>query len=318
MECSQQLSWSPLFADYQSGIGKGTYLISPFIQLEALQELLESKTHCSNLQVITRWKPDDIVSGVSDIEIFGYLKQKEISLFIHDEIHLKMLVCRDSTAFQSSGNITKSGLGLSEVSNVEIGAWCDMTSEDVRKLDDLLANCVAVNDEMYNQAQEYVKQHKELFPPLPRIEWKVRDMEQEFSRQALPSSPSPSRLWEYYQNLEAGRDDAYAFKSDLVKYGIKSEGLSREQFFAELEANFKQVAFVGAFVEYLKSHDSLNFGKARKWLSQNCSERPAPKPWEMSTVLNRLYDWLQELYDEITWDVPGRRSEVIYWHHLPR
>jgi hypothetical protein len=313
MHIEQCLVWNPLIKAYEAGIGHGTYLIAPFIQYDALRQLLESVDPSEDLQVITRWNPSDLVSGVSDVAVYDLLKARGVRLFIHDSIHLKMLVCNDGMAFQSSGNITKKGLGISNNGNVELGAWCAMTADDYQKLYVLMDECTPVSEEMYQQAKDYIEEHKEVTPPLPQIKWKREPKVNEFSRQALPFSQSPGLLWEYYDNKYDAADKTVAFNNDLAKYGITTNGLNREQFMEVLTANFQREPFVIAFVEYLKQHGDLRFGKANKWLLDYCSDRPIPTSWEMKPVLNRLYDWLAELYDEITWNVPGSHSQVIYW-----
>jgi hypothetical protein len=49
------------------------------------------------------------------------------------------------------------------------------------------------------------------------------------------------------------------------------------------------------------------------WIYQHCSDVPLPYKWEMKRNTNFLYNWLSYFYDEITWDIPGSHSQVIYW-----
>ena len=63
----------------------------------------------------------------------------------------------------------------------------------------------------------------------------------------------------------------------------------------------------------IKNERSARFGQVNEWITELCSDKPTPYRWELKSSTNKLYDWLDYFFDEISWDVPGRHSQVIYW-----
>ena len=89
------MDWNPLYTIIKLRIKEMDnviLIICPFIQLDALKELLDSIPEHPNLKIITRWNAEDIASGVSDFNIFPYLSDKKIRLFVKITNLLKMLV----------------------------------------------------------------------------------------------------------------------------------------------------------------------------------------------------------------------------------
>lgn len=66
-------------------------------------------------------------------------------------------------------------------------------------------------------------------------------------------------------------------------------------------------------VEFIKEQKSARFGAVNDWIHSKCSDVPLPYRWEIKENTNILYNWLDYFFDEIRWDVPGVRSQVIYW-----
>lgn len=90
MQDNPKLVWSPTYQYLKDKIHekKQLYLlISPFIKLEALKSLVEICDDISNLKIVVRWSGKDILSQVTDIEIYPYLKDKAIPLYINPSVH---------------------------------------------------------------------------------------------------------------------------------------------------------------------------------------------------------------------------------------
>ena len=77
---------------------------------------------------------------------------------------------------------------------------------------------------------------------------------------------------------------------------------------------FRKAPFVVAFVDLLKSMKRIRFGTVNAWIHHKCEDVPLPYRWEIKENTRTLYDWLAYFFPEITWDVPGRHSQVIYWN----
>jgi hypothetical protein len=311
------LVWTPTYDYVAQKIREKKRLelvIAPYIKREALKQLLDECEDVSNLKVIVRWDPQDIIVGVSDIEIYEDLKAKGIPLYRHSSIHLKMLVFNQNWAFHTSGNITQSGLGLRANPNIEVGAQIQLEPKDWVEIYKLLENANLIDDALYEKACEYKEANKSKPDPLPPLDLEPTE-DKAFSRFSLPAIQSPEKLYEIYQNPGSFNDDDElfsAFVHDISLYNVAS-GLEKEQFFEQLGVSFRAHPFTESVAGFIKGNESTRFGEMNAWITSQCSDNPTPYRWEIKQTTNKLYDWLAYFLEEITWDVPGARSQVIHW-----
>jgi hypothetical protein len=311
------LVWTPIHEYIQgraSDHGSLLLAISPFIKLDALKLLVERCPDTSALQVIVRWRPIDIVSGVSDLEIYEWLNSRDIALYRHPNIHLKLLVFTKNWAFHTSGNITKSGLGVAENSNIEVGAQIQLELDDWVQIEQLMSQARRVDPVIFTKFQDYLEVNSKKEEPLPPLVLPP-PQDKSFSRMSLPASESPDELITLYlapTSVRGVSPSLPALAHDLALYGVPID-LSREEFIRHLGSAFRSHAFVAAIVAEIRQKGSLRFGAVNAWLTDHCSDNPTPFRWELKEVTSRLYNWLAYFCDEITWDRP-RYSQVIHWN----
>lgn len=318
------LVWSPVKEFLNNQIEKSETLltiIAPFIQLEALNDLLSVANNFKDLNIVTRWRAEDIISGVSDLEVYPYLKEKGINLFFHDKIHLKLYVFDSSSAFSSSANITKKGLGDTKDFNIEIGSLVEINAKDWVQINKLLLESELVTDKIYESAKLYLKENKRTPPPLPKLVL-VDPNAKLFSFKSLPKTENPETLYEYYANPNDIKDKAFIKNciNDLTVYNIK-EDLKKEEFFKCLGESFTAQPFIKATVSFIKTKceerknerkNGVRFGEMAQWLQDNCSDSPMPYRSEIKTDTRMLYNWLQYLCPNIIWH-KYNHSQIIYW-----
>jgi len=104
-------------------LGKATdtaVLVAPFIRVDALRRLLESIPPDVQIRCVTRWRPEELAMGVSDLEVFTLLTETPgASLQICHPLHAK-LFSADSTCLVGSANISRSALGWSRYPALEL------------------------------------------------------------------------------------------------------------------------------------------------------------------------------------------------------
>ena len=312
-----RLIWSPL-RDYlvpKLQACKGVQIfISPFIQKHALRSLVEACPDVTQLRVITRWNASDIATGVSDLEIYPYLKAKGVRLYLHKAIHLKLFVLDENVAFTASGNITGRGLGLPDsYCNIELGCEVPLALTDWLSISQILEDSTAVDDDIFCKAKKYQNAFPKQQTSLPELQLAPAVLKA-FSSLSLPATQNPEILFDFYETLETNTTpskDVAVFMHDLVLYRIP-QGLDRVQFFELLRSHFIEHPFIVAVVELLKEVKSARFGLVNVWLQQNCSDKPTPYRWELQATTRCLYDWLAYFFHEISWNQPNY-SMVLRW-----
>jgi len=311
------LIWTPVNKALQDQISQQDQLLQvfvPFIQINALKNLVDSGVFNPTLQIVTRWMPNDILSGVSDLKIYPYLKEKGIRLYINNKIHLKLLIFESNKAFHTSGNITNTGLGLSENANIEIGCFVDINNYDVQQVTNIIEDSIVVTDEIYEIASQYLKDNKSKVPPLPKLNL-VKQFKKEYSLSDFPAVDSPRQLFDLYSRPDLKTVENEMVRRcyhDLAKYSIPF-GLDDAYFFNHVKKSFLAKKFVQDFIEELKMQKSMRFGLVTEWVHSKCTDVPLPYRSDIKKCIAHLYEWLSFFVDEITWDIPGKHSQVLYW-----
>lgn len=308
------LVWSPTHFYIESQLRSGEELrmiVAPFIRKNALLSLLDGNKTTNMLCVITRWTGQDIVSGVSDIDIYPLLEDRGIALYLNQTIHLKLLVFASNWAFVTSGNITEKGMGLTQPCNLEIGCRTELGREDWKSIYQLLGASFRVDANIYRKATVFRNENSKPPSCLPPLELGP-SQNPPFSILSLPATDSPSKLFALYSGAERKAPDSVnAFMHDIALYDILP-GMAEDVFHSYLRERFRSQQFNQAIVELIKAAGSARFGLVNEWLQSNCSDKPTPYRWELKPATRRLFNWLVQFYDEISWDRP-RYSMIIRW-----
>jgi len=125
-------------------------VLSAFIKKQAFEWFI-SQFNDSNIDVtiVARWTLSDLLSGISDLEVFELCKSKSWTFKIDQRLHSKLYLIDSEFAFVGSSNLTGAGLGLHAKSNFELSMKGDITDIDLRKVSKYLDSCVTVTDEIY-------------------------------------------------------------------------------------------------------------------------------------------------------------------------
>jgi hypothetical protein len=295
-------------------------ILAPFVKLDALRELRWSQATGRKLKIVCRWAPQDLVLGVSDLDVFNYLTENGCELYINPTIHLKLYVFASNLAFNTSGNLTKRGLGYAVQSNIEAGNMVQLESADWRELWRIVLTSRQVDQGIYERFKAYIDSQRSP-PPIARPDF-LGDLVgkgRAFTISSLPATPTVAQIAEYYFNPLSesySPEDIRRATHDLIVFAIPDD-LNRENFEARLGEAFRRTPFIEAFVAFLRTTGSLSFGAVTQWIQDNCDDVPLPYRWEIKESTGFLFCWLTHFFGpNVTWDVPGRYAQVIYWNEV--
>ena len=107
-------------------------IFSPYIKAKTLIRLLNTPgLRCD--QIIVRWEPKDISMKSSDLEVYEICKDRKISLYMNNRIHLKLYTNSFSDAFLGSANISERAISASSSNhNYEVCTYVDHISRKDR------------------------------------------------------------------------------------------------------------------------------------------------------------------------------------------
>lgn len=295
---------------YKSGINLGSklkeflsscqnvFIYVPYIKLEVLKELFEG---CGCVQaVFVRWKPRDLITGASDIEIYPYLKSRNISLYRNPRLHLKAFVDTYKSAFWGSANISSRALNIPvhPYYNYELGSIeANLTFED-RLYFSLIENeSILITDHIYDQLLSQLPKKVQEFPQEEDFTVLFEPPDKDFLISSLPMSYTVETLIRIYQNMDYENDlELNCATHDLANYCMPL-GLSNEEFITKLKTAFFKHPFIARFTTHLDNAGELYFGTVKEWIQRHCTDVPTPRRWEITENIQILYSWINYLSD---------------------
>lgn len=290
-------------------------LFSAYIKTDIIKKLNVK----NNLkQIIVRWEIEDLVKGVSDIDLYLYCKENNIQLFRNTRIHLKVAWNFDSKVLLGSANYTNRGIGEKNNFNYELsGINNDISFSDKVYLNSIIKSSCLVDENYYRELKELVESTPLITAIYPELEEEIAESDC-YLLSELPMSLSPDDLYDVaIRSEDYGSLEQNCAAHDIALYNI-DVFQDYSAFKIQLKDKFNAHPFILELKAYIKTQysKSLNYGKVVQWIRDNTTTVPTPRSWEIKEqqIVNILYTWICFFDDEYTWDIPGSRSEVIFYY----
>lgn len=265
-------------------------IAAPFIKSQALERALAAISSSVSVTCIARWRPEDIASGVCDIEIFDLIaKRSNSTLLIHPHLHAKFFAA-DASCLVGSANLSQTALGWRTPSNIELLVELDTSDHGIEKWwDELLAHSIKATIEIRDALEQEATKLRNSGLPIPRTE---TDQESAVDEKVwVPECPRWTGLWEVYSGDEDQLPSSAlaSARSDLAALCLPP-GMSRSGFEKALRTSFRQTEIFRQ-IDGL-SREGLTDLAALPVLIEKCgiSHGDAERRWQL------LKRWLSELY----------------------
>jgi len=273
-----------------SSAQRSVRIAAPFIKVPALMRALSVVPSDVKIVCVTRWRPEDIASGVCDLEIFDLIKSRYQSvLLIHPHLHAKFFAS-DTSCLVGSANLSHTALGWRSPSNLELliqldsrdhgldAWWSRLEAESIEATEDIRAGLAREADQLRATG-------------IP-IQWSEADQGSDDEDMIwLPQCPRWTGLWEVYSGDEEQLPNSAlaSAKSDLAALKLPP-GMDRAQFEHALRTAFRHTRIFQEIEQLAK--DGLTDLAAHLLLFETCgiATVQAPRRWQL------IKRWLSELY----------------------
>lgn len=277
-----------LIAHLASAKGR-VVLCAPFIKVGVLKGLFDAVPKAVDIEVVTRWLPDEVAVGVSDLEVFDLVAQRQrASLKLLDNLHAKIYLA-DDRALVGSANLTRAALGWAPVSNVEL--LVQVSSGDLEvaaclfQIEKARIATAAERDRVRADAEAVGLQgarldRNEVGDVVPAI-W-------------LPKSAAPDRLFQAYNaNTRGGLTNSVleAALDDIAALGIP-DGLSEQDFTSAVSFAFRRMPGIERLLE--AAGDELADSEAVKIIGEmTASGSVNPSALDNDVQWRMISDWIR-------------------------
>lgn len=294
----QWIGLKSTLADYFVAHDGVTYVVCPFIRPSLLAEILPKD---QPVIVITSWREDHLLTGVSSLDLYPLCKENDWKLFINGRLHLKLYSKDLDSAWIGSANLTGTALGDGPRDNHEILHHIEeLEPEDRSAVRRIQAEAKLVNDELYEHYKEWLGRQQP--PEMPeRKELDLPPCEEDFLTSHIPHSDDPGRVWDF-ANGEVPTEnwEKPAMEHDLDAYPCSTD-LTRDEFIAQVRPIFFEQPLIKKFAEEVDA-EGIGFGHIKRWVQANCTDVPVPHARELTFVIQGLMRWFVAL-DPDTFEV---------------
>ena len=288
------MHWANLksaLVDYFGAYDGVAYVVCPFIQPSILADILPPAKPAI---IITSWRKDHLLTGVSSLELYPLCKENNWKLFINGKLHAKLYSKDLDTAWVGSANLTGKALNDGSSDNHEILHFINqLEPEDSRGIQRIQNESQLVNDAVYQKYKEWFSQVEPLNRPKPE-DLDIGPTEKDLKTTQLPLTFSPKRLWEVANGkVEASKADLFARDHDLTVFPVSAD-TDLDTFLSKMGEVFLAIhSSISSLIEI--DEEGIYFGKIKQWLKGNCTDVPIPHARELTAPVQVIIKWFTSL-----------------------
>jgi len=301
---------------FDSQTGDIRYIFAPFIQRPTVERFLPNDG--SDTIIITRWRRDDLQTGVSDPELFRLCEARGYTLKVHPQLHAKVYSWDLETGLVGSANLTDAGMEGGETANVEIlTEEIDMSVEKQIKLRQAEKDAELVTLDSYERAADIAKEstsHSKRSKEQESIEIQSQP---EYLTSQLPMTEDPEIIISILaENMDSSITELSASQRRCVLHDITSysllelRGQPEHAVRSGLQDRFEHHPFIKEIINQMDP--DIYFGEMKEVVQHKCEDIPTPSRRELTEDVQLLYTWFQQVSsDRFISDIPGAHSERL-------
>jgi hypothetical protein len=304
------------------GCKKSLVILSAFIKSSAFDWFSDQiKSRDINVTVVARWRLDDLVSHVSDLDVYRQCKEKGWTFKIDERLHSKLFLIDSDIAYVGSSNLTGAGFGLSKYSNFELSTKIEVTEADVKKVNKYIDSCITMTDHIYDLMDVFID-NIEIPKSTPnKNKWpsSIKDL-LEYKIDVLWVD---ELFFVNYSSKKFIRTPWQSeFDHDLLLLGTSFSEYTVHQirgnpnlkvFKEKLRDNLRQTKAIKWLKNKLLEEESrtLGFGAISKLLHTALLDDPKPSREEVKRLQSSLFSWIKELeLSEFRFDKYNYRESI--------
>ena len=264
-----------------------------------------SKGFLGTTRLLVRWKPLDLISGASDIEVYEYCKMNGIKLYIKDDFHGKLYQVKPKGLLIGSFNLTNSGFGLHHNPNDEAGVIIDISVKNSAYIDELFEDATQVTDALYERIREFLSKNKDEKNTLS-LDWT-----QEIKELLAPSKiPSGFLVGEFFYGPPINVSvDVSCDEHDLSLLGLSQGDMGSE---AAIKSAFRRsIPYIWLKKILIDNNGEMYFGGITKELHDCLIDDPTPYRKDVKKLVQNLISWI-DMYgaDDFIIDQPNHSQRI--------
>ncbi|MCF6203446.1 MAG: phospholipase D-like domain-containing protein [Methylococcaceae bacterium] len=216
------------------------------------------------VNIVTKWAPQDLVFGASDLEAFEIARKQRWGFYIDQDLHAKSVLIDSVNLFLGSANFTSRGTHLFGSGNNELGIRVRASDDEAKKIKQYVTNSYNVTMPMYMEMKSHIESLDKL---------KEENTTKWSDDIAICINPLVEHLW-VDECFHSSPDDFFSDKTDEnVEHDCKMIGTNKPSL--ELIKQIKMIKWIG-FIVNESNKDDLTFGYITQKLHDSIMTDPKP------------------------------------------
>ena len=271
-------------------------IVAPFIKSYALVKFLSLLPNSiDELTCVSRWLPQDIATGVCDLQILDDITTRGGKLLVFPRLHAKYFRL-GNCCLVGSANLTGRGFGWRSPVNLELLVQVPENLPGLKVWEQQLLKSGVEATEELREAVRAEAERVDVLGVVASNHQSDQTMEDEVdTRHWIPACPAPDRLWSIYQGggLSTMVSSArMAAQTDLAMLD-PPKGLNKALFYAFTAGILRQMPLM-AEIDRLASM-GLTDSQAEKFLKERLNPARSQSP---TRAWRTIKSWLIHFYPE--------------------
>jgi hypothetical protein len=290
-------------------------LCSAYLKLAAIEYFFDSYIGAGyecRVRVLTRWKPKDLLSGASDVEVYSFCRERRIPFYIRNDFHGKVYQIKPAGVLVGSANLTQSGFQIGTSGNEEASTIIQCGRESEAYIELLFERSTKVDDSLFGQIHSWVEDNKESkvdvldIWPKDWLEIRLADL--------MPETLLVDECFHFdWGNSSQTRESQLDFAHDMSLLGGPELKIAVSHAFRELFASSRMYRWLKNILR-LRGGE-IYFGDLSSCLHDALIDDPRPFRKDVKIFVQNLLSWIVKVEDQqIVVDRP-RHSQRIRLNH---
>lgn len=224
-------------------------VVAPFMRTHALEVLFRHVPAGIQTTVVTRWRPCDVVSGVSELGVYDVVSSIGGELYLRYDLHAKLFGA-DDRCLVGSANVTDTALGWRCPENLELLVTVPRAEPEVARFEEgLLKGAIRATNALRDRLAAFLENHQSRLHVAPEV---VDGLGGQLPPDWIPRIRNPEELFTAYGgSTDVGRAALQAMHEVLNQIGV-APGMNESMFREWVAAAISQTPLIHTVVEHIE------------------------------------------------------------------
>lgn len=262
--------------------------------LEYLDSQMGEKADISK-RLLVRFRLDDILSKVTDLDIYDYCKQNNWSLYVQFNLHAKAYIIDQSICYMGSANATNSGLSVNKRGNLEMSKRFELDNEENRQIEEVFSEALLMDDDTFNQMRKQINSIE--YKPTVKYKWNNEIITKNINE---------------YNVLFQDDFPINALPTEMIDDEIFLD-IYKEDPMEEIKEKFYNTKIMQWLINVLEKQEKneIYFGDLSSKIHNIIFQEPKQYRKDVKILQAKLYNWIETLnYDNLKIDIPNHSQRI--------